>query len=155
MQHSLNVFAGTADSSDSGAAVSRLRDEWRVARAAHAELVHLGMPRVNLLVTGCDGAIEFLLDSMLPDLREPIGRWSAGDRLLLPPPSLIGTMIFQDVGAMQYMDQGRLLEWLTDAAGRTQVISTTPAPLLPRVEAGEFIEPLFYRLNIISLDATL
>lgn len=140
-------------SSDSTETVSRLRDEWRVARAAHAEMVQLGMPRVNLLLTGRDGVIEYLLDALLPDLREPIGRWSPGDRLLLPPSTLIGTMIFQDVGAMSVGDQRRLMEWLTHA-GRTQVICTTPSPLLRQVEAETFIEALYYRLNIISVDAT-
>jgi hypothetical protein len=140
-------------SSDSVDTVSQLREEWRVARAAHAELLQLGMPRVNLLLTGHDGVIEYLLDALVPDLREPIGRWSPGDRLLLPPPALVGTMIFQDVGAMPFEDQCRLMEWLTGASA-TQVISTTPTPLVRRVEAGTFMEALYYRLNIISIDAT-
>jgi hypothetical protein len=140
-------------SSDSVDTVSRLREEWRVARAAHAEMVQLGMPRVNLLLTGHDGVIEYLLDALVPDLREPIGRWSPGDRLLLPPPALVGTMIFQDVGEMPFEDQCRLMEWLTGAS-TTQVISTTPTSLMRRVGAGTFIEALYYRLNIISIDAT-
>jgi hypothetical protein len=155
MKNCSDVFAEPTRSSESADTVSRLREEWRVARAAHAELVHLGIPRVNLLLTGPDGAVEFLLDSVLPDLREPIGRWSPGDRLLLPPPSLIGTMIFQDIGGMPPFDQNRLLEWLTEAAGRTQVISTTPTPLMPAVQSRDFIEALYYRLNIISIDLSL
>jgi hypothetical protein len=139
--------------SDSADTVSRLREEWRVARSAHAELLHLGMPRVNLLLTGRDGVIEYLLDALLPDLREPIGRWSPGDRLLLPPSALVGTMIFQDISAMSFDDQRRLMDWLTTAS-KTQVISTSPVSLMRQVEAGKFIEALYYRLNIISIDAT-
>jgi transcriptional regulator of acetoin/glycerol metabolism len=33
-------------------------------------------------------------------------------------------------------------------------VSTTPAPLLPRVESGKFIDTLYYRLNTVCVDAT-
>jgi hypothetical protein len=149
-----NAFAGVATVSESAETVSRLREEWRVARVAHAELVRLGLPRVNLLLTGPDGVLDYFLDALLPDLREPVGRWCPGEQLLLPPPALIGTMIFQDVGMMPNGDQQRLLDWLTGASGRTQVVSTTPTCLLPQVEAGTFSAALYYRLNIIRVDAT-
>jgi hypothetical protein len=155
MKNSSNVFAGATPLSEPSETVSRLREDWRIARAAHAELVRLGMPRVNLLLTGPDGVLEYLLDALLPDLREPVGRWCPGEQLLLPPPPLIGTMIFQDVGEMPDDDQQRLLSWLNGAAGRTQVVSTTSASLLPLVEAGDFIAALYYRLNIICVDAAV
>ena len=149
-----HVFAGVARVSEPSETVSRLREDWRVARAAHAELARLGLPRVNLLLMGPDGVLEYFLDALLPDLREPVGRWCPGEQLLLPPPALIGTMIFQDVGAMPMDDQHRLLDWLTGASGRTQVISTTPQCLLPLVEAESFSPDLYYRLNIVRIDAT-
>lgn len=150
-----NVFAGVVQLPEPSDTVSRLREDWRVARAAHAELVRLGTPRVNLLLTGPDGVLEYFLDALVPDLREPVGRWCPGDQLLLPPPPLIGTMIVQDVGAMTQNEQQRLLEWLTGASGRTQVVSTTPKCLLPLVEAGAFSADLYYRLNIVCIDATV
>jgi transcriptional regulator of aromatic amino acid metabolism len=61
-------------------------------------------------------------------------------------------VILQDVGALTRADQHRLLDWLDDAAGRTQVVSTTPAPLWPRVQAGAFIDRLYYRLNTVCMD---
>jgi sigma-54-interacting transcriptional regulator len=63
-------------------------------------------------------------------------------------------MILQDVDALTHADQRRLLDWLDQAAGRTQVVSTTPAPLLPRVQAGAFIDRLYYRLNTVCMDVT-
>ena len=45
-----------------------------------------------------------------------------------------------------------LLDWLEAAAGRMQVVSTTPATLLPHVQAGAFIEQLYYRLNTVCVD---
>ncbi len=150
-----NVFAGVARVSEPTETLSRLREDWRTARAARAELARLGMPRVNLLLTGPDGVLDYLLDSLLPDLREPVGRWCPGEHLLLPPPALIGTMIFQGVGAMPKDDQYRLLDWLTGASGRTQVVSTTPQCLLPLVEADAFSADLYYRLNIVRIDCSV
>ena len=135
--------------------VSQLREDWRLARAAHEDLVRMGRPRVNMLFTGTEGVIENMMDALLPDLREPIGRWCPGEQLLLPPPSLIGTMIFHEIGKMPYLDQHRLNEWLETAAGKTQVISTTTEPLFSRVEAGLFVDALYYRLNIICMDVTV
>jgi len=134
--------------------VSQLREEWRVARSAHAELELLRMPRVNVLITGTGGVIDSVLETLLPDLREPIGRWCPGEQLLLPPPRLIGTMVLQGVDGMPWEDQRQLLAWLELASGRTQVVSTTSASLFPLVEAGVFIDTLYYRLNVVCVDAT-
>jgi hypothetical protein len=134
--------------------VSQLREEWRVARAAHAELLLMGMPRVNLLVTGADGVIETVLESLTSDLREPVGRWRPGEQLLLPPPSLIKTMILRDVDGLSHEDQQQLLEWLDEAAGHTQIVSTSSRHLFECVYNGAFDETLFYRLNVVCVDAT-
>jgi transcriptional regulator of acetoin/glycerol metabolism len=55
---------------------------------------------------------------------------------------------------LRLQEQIRLLEWLALAAGRTQVISTSVAPLFPRVQAGSFIDTLYYRLNTVYVDVT-
>jgi hypothetical protein len=136
----------TADS------VSQIREDWRQARAAHADLLAIGMPRVNVLVSGKDAVIENLLEALFPHLREPIGRWRPGEQLLLPPPVLIGTMIFQDIDGMPLDDQHHLADWLEGAAGRTQVVTTSATPLYPHVEAGRFLDSLYYRLNTVCVD---
>ena len=41
----------------------------------------------------------------------------------------------------------------TDRPRDAQVISITSAPLLPLVEDGQFLEGLFYRINVVSLVA--
>lgn len=133
---------------------SRLEEEWRMTRAALLELQRLGKPRVNLLLTGMDIVIQNVLQVLGPDLRQPITTWRRGERLLLPPGAKAGTMILHNVGALAREDQRRLLEWTDRAAGRTQVISTTPAPLLPYVQSGAFIDTLYYRLNTVCVDVT-
>ena len=38
------------------------------------------------------------------------------------------------------------------SVGRTQVISTSRAPLMPLVDDGRFLNSLYYRLNTICVD---
>ena len=38
-----------------------------------------------------------------------------------------------------------LCDWLEATAGRTRVVSTTRQPLFPLLEAGTFVETLYYR----------
>jgi Sigma-54 interaction domain len=123
---------------------SRLWEDCRLARAA----------RVNLLVIHGNGVVRDLLEWLTLDLQKPIATWCTGERLVLPPVASTRTIILQDVGALTDADQHRLLDWLDRARGRTQVVSTTPAPLLPRVQAGTFIEKLYYRLNTVYMDVT-
>jgi hypothetical protein len=133
---------------------SKLPDHWRMARAAHVDLLLMGMPRVNLLLIAPDGVVRFVLESLLLDLREPIAQWRAGETLVLPPVDETGTLVLHETGSLRPDEQLRLLDWLERADGRTQVISTSSTPLLPRVEAGGFIDTLYYRLNTICVDVT-
>ena len=152
MEESPNLFGGSVPLGDRPERIRELRYAWRLARAAHVEFVELGMPRANVLLIGPDGAIAYLLDTLLPDLREPMGRWCSGQELLLPPTVSIQTLLVRDVGAMLVADQRRLHEWLHEASSTTQVISTTSASLLPLVKCGAFIEALYYRLNMVVID---
>jgi hypothetical protein len=124
------------------------------AQAVLGDLVAIGMTRVNVLLTGVDGVVRSMLETMLMDLQTPIASWYPGERLVLPPVARTGTMILHDVGAMSHEDQLRLLEWSEQAAGRTQIVSTAPAALMPLVRAGVFSDQLYYRLNTVFVDAT-
>lgn len=106
--------------------------------------------RANLLVMGSHDALARRLDSLLPNLRQPVSRWAPGERLVLPPPGLLGTLIIENVRALP---PRRLFEWLTMNRGTTQIISTTATSLLPLIETDAFIDTLYYRLNIVCIDA--
>jgi hypothetical protein len=134
--------------------VPPLPEHWRLARAAHVDLLLMGMPRVNLLLVAPDPVVRYVLESLLLNLREPVARWAPGQPLALPPHGLIGTMVLHEVGNLQPQEQLDLLEWLEQADGRTQVVSTSPTPLLPRVQCGAFIDTLYYRLNTVCVDVT-
>ena len=133
---------------------SKLPDHWRMARAAHVDLLLMGMPRVNLLLIAPEGVIRYVIESLLLDLQEPIARRRPGEHLTLSSPSDGGTLVIHDVGSLGADDQLRLLDWLERAEGRTQVVSTSATPLLPRVTSGTFIDTLYYRLNTVCVDVT-
>ncbi len=121
-----------------------LPDDLRLARTV----------RANVLLIDRDSIIQSLLKVLLQDLREPVASWSPGETLVLPEVAWTRTMLLHDVGALPHVDQWRLLSWLDRAAGRTQVVSTTRTPLLPRVQTGAFLDTLYYRLNTVCVDVT-
>jgi hypothetical protein len=129
-------------------------EDWRHARAEYLSLLLMGMPRANLLLIGVDGAVWNVLGNLLMDLHEPIATWCPGQPFVLPAPGHAGTLILHDVGALRHDEQRHLLKWLELAAGRTQIITTASAPLLPSVKAGTFLETLYYRLNTVCVDLT-
>ncbi len=143
MEHSSNVYIGAAPLNGSLDYDPPLSDDWTIARTA----------RVNLLLIQQEAAVAHLLDQLLPDLNEPIAQWRPGQLLVLPPIHLAGTMVLYNVGALAQDDQRRLLDWLEASGGRTQVVSTTPESLLPRVNAGTFLDTLYYRLNTVCVEA--
>ena len=110
--------------------------------------------RVNVLLMGTNDVVHRVMAALHEQLPEPVARWSPGDQFVLPPVEEGGTMLLNDVGSLAIQEQIQLLEWLTTAHGKTQVVSTTPGLLLPRVKAGAFIDTLYYRLNTVCLDGT-
>ena len=154
MENPAQVFGGTPQARGPIPPSSTLPDHWRMARAAHVDLLLMGMPRVNLLLIAPEGVVRFVLESLLLDLHEPIVRWRPSEPLTLPRADEGGTLVLQDVGAMTTDDQLRLVDWLERAKGRTQVVSTSSGPVLPRVHSGGFIERLYYRLNTVCVDVT-
>jgi hypothetical protein len=154
MENPSNVYAGTTAVPGPLGRPSQLPEHWRLARAAHVDLLLMGMPRVNLLLIAADGVVRFVLESLLLDLQEPITTWRPGQQFTLPAADRGGTLILHDIGALTADEQMTLLDWLERAEGRTQVVSISPTALLPRVKDGSFIEVLYYRLNTVCVDVT-
>ena len=128
-------------------------DDVRLARAAAEEFFLMGMPRVNVLLAGRDEVVRLVLRTLLGHVAKPIALWS-GEELALPPIEHPGTLVLREIGSLCLQQQIQMLEWSSRAIRNTQVISTTSAPLLPRVAAGGFIDMLYYRLNTVYLDVT-
>src|SRR5579862_9352882 len=69
------------------------------------------------------------------------------------PPTKRGTVLVIDVAAMTIDQQIRLHDWLGNGCGNLQVVAIASRSLKPLVEEGRFLEGLFYRLNVVQLDA--
>src|SRR5262245_9812504 len=78
--------------------VSQISENWRLARAAYADLRLMRMPRVNLLLLGAEGVISNLIGLLQRHLDAPLVTWSPGQRLVLPPAGQGGTLILHEVG---------------------------------------------------------
>jgi Sigma-54 interaction domain len=126
--------------------------DWQLSRAVDVVRLVAGLPRVNLLLVGVERDMWQPLQDQLSDLAEPIVTWSPGKRLGFPPATEPGTLILRDVDRLSSDDQRQLLEWLEPAGRRMRVISVASAALYPRVEAGAFIDTLYYRLNTVTLE---
>lgn len=141
MENPSTDFANATPMTDSTETISQLPEDCRLARAAG----------VNLLIVipqGTNGFAELLM----AELARPVVAWRPGERLMLPQAAQTGTLLLHNVGALSLHDQRYLIEWLERAAGQTQVVSTTPKPLLPLVQAGTFLARLYYRLNTVCVD---
>lgn len=144
--------AGNADDpnregpDDEDASTSLVSPSWRNERRL------LRTARVNLLLIGSDDDTREVLDDLRSDFHEPITAWSAGQRFALPANAQAGTLVLDDISALGLDDQRRLLDWLGATARCTQVVSISSRSLLPLVEAGAFLDSLYYRLNVVCID---
>jgi Sigma-54 interaction domain len=152
METMSRVCAGATRAAGPLDRASLTSEESRLAQEAHEELLLVGMARVNFLLMGSGGIVQSVLDTFLSRASQPIDSWFPGETLVLPPVDRAGTMVLHEVGKLGIRDQIQMLEWLGQAMGRTQVVSTTSASLLPRVQAGAFIDTLYYRLNTVCVD---
>jgi Sigma-54 interaction domain len=105
--------------------------------------------RANAIVVGTEEAALGVWTAVWPSLQKPI-HWVEAERLSLPRRSA-GTLILQGADDLSACDQQQLLEWLEGDARATRILTTTRRPLFPLVESGQFLEALYYRLNVILL----
>ena len=122
--------------------MNRAIDEWFIYRTAHP----------NTLLIGSQEAAAAAISQHLPDLRAPLAHWTP--RSSSAPIASAGTLVIRDVDTLDRTQQDQLFDWLDRCAGNLQVISITESALFPLVEAGAFLEKLYYRLNVICLSLT-
>jgi len=80
--------------------------------------------------------------------------WCALPGQLILPPRKRGTLFLNDVGALSRAQQLTLYDWLSAECEELQAVSITSVPLESMVEDGQFLEALYYRLNVVRLDVT-
>jgi hypothetical protein len=121
--------------------------------------------RSNILLIGSDDEVERAIIAItgLPTAALPV--WPPG---LEPLVSLAErsvpldehesrrewvTVVVRDVQALDATAQEQLNAWLGKHAGTLRVIATAAASLYPMVERREFLESLYYRLNVMCVES--
>ena len=112
-----------------------------------------GQRRPNLLIVCNDVEVEAVSRHLVRLCAPPYHVCALPCRLDLPTQKH-GTLLLTDVDLLNLGQQMALFDWLSDAGQNVQVVSISSVPLMPLVEQGHFLEGLFYRLNVIHLDAT-
>jgi hypothetical protein len=105
--------------------------------------------RANTVIVASENATMMVLTAVWPTLKKPI-HWVEADRLSLPRQSA-GTLIVQGADALSASAQQQLFDWLERDTHATRILTTTERPLFPLVEAGSFLTPLYFRLNVLLL----
>ena len=107
----------------------------------------------NLCLIGAGQATKAVMDKLRPHLNQPVVTLRSGASLELPAMGEpVGTLMLFDVEALTLADQSQLMAWLAQNNIRPRVISTSLGSILPMIGAGNFLAPLYYRLNAICLD---
>jgi hypothetical protein len=106
--------------------------------------------QADALIVGDGGvAVSRVLTFVWPTLRKPVV-WCESRRLSLPA-HYEGTLVLEDVHALDVGDQQRLLEWLQAGTKSLRLIATSSPLLLPLVEAGKFSRELYDHFMAVTL----
>jgi hypothetical protein len=127
--------------------VSFSETEWR-------QFLKPERPRPNLLVLCTREDIELVVTRMMAVCSGPVYACGQTGELSLPEETN-GTLLLWDVARLTFSEQMKLQDWIAAHSATAQVISITSSPLLPLVEDGQFLEGLFYRINVVSLVAKI
>jgi hypothetical protein len=109
--------------------------------------------RPNVLVVGSSAEVDRAFELMYPYLRTPVVAWVPRETRDLPS-TPFRTIVIRDVEALDSRQQENLVAMVCRLAADVQIVSTSRTPLFPRVERGEFLNRLYYQLNVIYLDLT-
>jgi transcriptional regulator of aromatic amino acid metabolism len=108
--------------------------------------------RPNLLVQ-CRGVNEeSVLVSLMTSCQPPYSFCYPPKALQLPEKRR-GTLFLVNAAAMTLEQQIELYDWMQGGTEDIQIVSLVTGSLYDRVLEGEFLEGLYYRLNVLCLDA--
>ena len=109
--------------------------------------------RPNLLVL-CAGVRPANVIESLQDWCRPPSQVCRLPGTLQFPASDRGTLLIENLTSMTLTQQIALGDWLDGKSGEPQIVSVSAASVWAAVQAGEFLEGLYYRLNTVVLEAT-
>lgn len=101
--------------------------------------------RSNVLIEGDGPAVERYARDLLSHLKGPIVSFPDSDTM----PHRDGVVLVADVDRLDDADQVALMTAMEQAGGRLQIVCTSTTSLFRRVERGDFLSALYYRLNTV------
>lgn len=104
--------------------------------------------RANLLIEGDSAETTRLVGELLSNLTGPVIGFPRADPL---PDGDVGVLLVADVDRLTVENQQALMSALNRTDRRLQVICTSSTPLYRRVERGDFLPALYYRLNVVRI----
>jgi hypothetical protein len=114
-------------------------NDWSIFRSAHP----------HALLIGSEASARAVIARLQRYLRAPLLHWQPQART--EPPPMAGTLVIWDVRALDRMQQAQLLAWMDSHIEDGQVISIASAPVFPLALPEQFLDTLYYRLNILCL----
>jgi transcriptional regulator of acetoin/glycerol metabolism len=108
--------------------------------------------RPSLLLNCSDAEVSQVAAELIKRCEAPLHRVSLPGRLDLPS-TFHGTLLLTRLEEMSIEQQITLFDWMTRAQCRVQVVSIATTRIDGLVKEGRFLEGLFYRLNIVQLEA--
>jgi hypothetical protein len=118
-----------------------------------AELLPTLRARPNVLIDGPARDAERTFERMRPYLRMPLAIWAPRETPWLPT-GTFRTLLIRSVDSLNASQQENVARFISQTAGRVQVVSIADTKLFPLVTRGMFQERLFYRLNTILFEHT-
>jgi len=116
----------------------------------HEVLTRLTRQHPNVLLVGPPAFTEAALKQIEPLVHHPVARWVPDGKRTIP----LGAFATLFVGRLDIADaeqQSHLCQWFDTHPGHVQVVSTAVTPLFPLIQAGTFLEALYYRLNHVCV----
>jgi hypothetical protein len=107
--------------------------------------------RPSVLLIGADPDVERAIQFITANELGEIAVWPAAESRALPSDGI--TILVRDAASLAAHEQERLNRWLGERSGAVRVIATSSVPLYDLVEQHRFLEPLYYRINVVCLDA--
>ena len=94
---------------------------------------------------------------MHPAGAQAVGHAASDVHCRLPGPLALpryhrGTLLLEGLHFLNLRQQFALYDWMTHGCRNIQIISITSRIIDSMVAKGEFLEGLFYRLNVVRLD---
>jgi hypothetical protein len=113
-------------------------------------LTRLTRQHPNILLVGPAAFTDSALKLIVPLVQHPVAAWMPDAKRTVPA-GAFATLIIGRVDAADAEQQKQLCEWFDSRAGRVQVVSTALTRLFPLIQAGTFLETLYYRLNHVCV----